>query len=228
MILHNHSNINMSFPENFCWTRFGTEAGQSADQIFARKEQERVANGGLFFWGIGNAIGPSIAELVRVLDYPEVLFSPIRSAPRRDDAAPAVVAAWSEATTMAGELYSLSAQSLITSRLDPITPRDVHYALVCYSDRSLFGAASEGKLLFGRLRNLLTKRPVGASQVTAVVQYDRTVNETGAAYGVNLRAALVPPYFIRLRKPMPLPPPSKRDHDWERPVSLLWRQRAID
>jgi hypothetical protein len=218
----------MSLPESFCWTRFGTEAGQSADQIFARKEQERVANGGLFFWGIGNAIGPSIAELVRVLDNPDVLFSPIRSAPRRDDVAPAVVVAWSEATTMSGEPYSLSARSLITSRLDPITPRDVHYALVCYSDLSLFGPVSEEKLVFGRLRNLLTKRPVGASQVTAVVQYDRTASQTGAVYDVNFRAVLVPPYFIRLRKPMPLSPSTGPYHNWEKAVSLAWRQRAID
>ena len=218
----------MSLPESFCWTRFGTEAGQSADQIFARKEQERVANGGLFFWGIGNAVGPSIAQLVRALGNPEVLFSPIRSAPRRDDVAPAIVAAWSEATTMAGEPYSLSAQSLITSRLDPISPRDVHYALICYSDRSLFGNVSEEKLVFGRLRNLLTKRPVGASQVTAVVQYDRTATQTGAVYDVNFRAVLVPPYFIRLRKPMPLPPSAEHHPNWGKAVSLLWQQRAID
>src|SRR3989442_609628 len=215
----------MSFPESFCWTPFGTEGGQSTEQILARKEQERIANGGLFFWGIGNAIGPSISELVRILDSPEVLFSPIRSSPRRVDVAPAVVAAWSEATTMAGEPYSLSAHSLITSRLDPITPRNVHYALVCYSDRSLFGAVSEGKIAFGRLRNLLTKRPVGASQVTAVVQYDKTANATGAAYDVNFKAVLVPPYFIRLRKPMPLPRVGHH-RDWGSAVSVHWQQRA--
>lgn len=129
---------------------------------------------------------------------------------------------------MAGEPYSLSAQSLITSRLDPITPRDVHYALVCYSDRSLFGAVSEGKLVFGRLRNLLTGRPVGASQVTAVVQYDKTADETGAAYDVKFRAVLAPPYFIRLRRPTPLPPSAEHYPDWERAVSLVWRLRAID
>jgi hypothetical protein len=187
-----------------------------------------LANGGLFFWGIGNAVGPSIAELTRILHKPEVLFSPIRSSPRRNDVAPAVVAAWSEATTMAGEPYALSAQSLITSRLDPITPRDVHYALVCYSDHSLFGAASEQKIVFRRLRNLLTKRPVGASQVTAVVRYDKTATETGAVYDVSFRALLVPPYFIRLRKPTPLSHPAKQHHDWERAVSLLWQQRAVD
>ena len=129
---------------------------------------------------------------------------------------------------MAGEPYALSAQSLITSRLDPITPRDVHYALVCYSDHSLFGAASEQKIVFRRLRNLLTKRPVGASQVTAVVRYDKTATETGAVYDVSFRALLVPPYFIRLRKPTPLSHPAKQHHDWERAVSLLWQQRAVD
>jgi hypothetical protein len=68
-------------PDCFCWTRFGTEAGQAIVHILQRKEQERSANDGLFIWGIGNAIGPSIRELVRRTNRPEVLFSPIKSSP---------------------------------------------------------------------------------------------------------------------------------------------------
>ena len=43
----------MSLPDHFCWTRYGTEAAQPIQNIFGRKEEERHANAGVFFWGIG-------------------------------------------------------------------------------------------------------------------------------------------------------------------------------
>src|SRR5687768_6644325 len=108
----------MALPDCFCWTRFGTEAAQSIDQILARKEQERVANNGVFFWGIGNAVGPSMKELIRCTPRPEVLFSPIKSRPRAKDVAPPAVVAWVTGHTLAGEFFRLTAPSLVTSRQD--------------------------------------------------------------------------------------------------------------
>lgn len=84
-------------PNKFCWTRFGTEAAESVELILQRKERERIANQGLFLWGIGNAIGPSIKELVKCVRKPEVLFSPIRSAPNFKDVKPATIATWTTA-----------------------------------------------------------------------------------------------------------------------------------
>src|SRR2546427_2240867 len=123
----------MPLPACFCWMRFGTEAGQSIEQILGRKEEERLANEGLFFWGIGNALGPSMTELLRRTDVPGVLFSPIRSAPRPIDVAPGAVSAWTEAEGLAGQRYQLPSRALITSRFDASSPRDSHYALVCQS-----------------------------------------------------------------------------------------------
>src|ERR1700761_2672202 len=91
-------------PQCFVWTKFGTEAGQSISDILLRKERERSANGGVFYWGIGNAVGPSILELLRKSDEPEVLFSPIKSTPRRDDVTPQRVVAWTAAAGLNGEL----------------------------------------------------------------------------------------------------------------------------
>src|SRR5579884_2743661 len=87
-------------PDCFCWTRFGTEAGQTVAHILQRKEQERSANAGIFIWGIGNAIGPSIRELVRRTTYPEVLFSRIKCPPNPRDARPPAVAAWTIGETL--------------------------------------------------------------------------------------------------------------------------------
>jgi hypothetical protein len=200
----------MSIPGCFVWTRFGTEAGQSITDILGRKDRERVANEGVFYWGIGNAVGPSILELLRQSDEPEVLFSPIKSTPRRDDIAPESVVAWTAAAGLDGEPYRLPLWSLITSRFN--IGRLRHYALVCRSDSSLvdgFGVAepSTDKIAIGELSNLLTGRPLGSSQVTAVVQRRVQNAPSTAAYSVHFRAKLVPPYFIQLSAPRPITVP---------------------
>lgn len=195
----------MALPEFFCWTRFGTEAGQPIEQIFARKEQERIANQGVFFWGIGNAIGPSLLELLRRSQTPEAVFSPIQSAPRMEDASPSSVVAWTKAETLSGEEYRLPEHSLITSRFDPLKPKSRHYALVCYSTTRITIGPSSEQIHFGALRNLLTSRPVGASQVTAVVHMAASGgNRKNATYDIAFRAQLAPPYFVLLGGPVPL------------------------
>ncbi len=200
----------MPVPRCFVWTKFGTEAGQSISDILRRKEAERSANGGVFYWGIGNAVGPSILELLRQADEPEVLFSPIKSTPRRDDVEPESVVAWTAAAGLDGEPYRLPLWSLITSRFNIGRPR--HYALVCRRDSSLvdgFDTAepTAEKIAIGELTNLLTGRPLGSSQVTAVVRRCARYTPSTAEYSVNLRAKLVPPYFIQLSAPQPVTVP---------------------
>jgi hypothetical protein len=214
----------MALPEYFCWTRFGTEAGQSVHHIFDRKEQERKANGGTFFWGIGNAIGPSVRELLRFTASPEVLFSPIKGSPRTADASPDAVVAWTSAETLEGDSFALPQCSMVTSRYDPAFPRGSHYALVCFSERPLNRARSEDKIVFAGLRNLKTGRPVAASQVTAVVQRKAARYFIAPVYEVIIRAKLVFPYFLRLREPQVL---SKTGGDcsWAKAVSQTWEQR---
>jgi hypothetical protein len=215
----------MALPEVFCWTRFGTEAGQSVEHIFARKEQERIANAGLFFWGIGNAIGPSMIELLRRTDSPEALFSPIQSAARREDAIPSTVVAWTQAQTLLGEEYRLPEQSLVTSRFYLVKPRAKHYALVCYSKSPIEVRVGSEEIHFTGLRNLLTSRPVGASQVTAVVQMSASEPyKAGASYGVAFRAHLTPPYLVSLRTPVALTV-SGDEHSWAEIVRQTWNCR---
>src|SRR6185312_9011977 len=189
-------------PASFCWTRFGTEAGETIDAIIQRKEEERVGNRGVFLWGIGNALGPSMRELLRVATAPELLFSPIRSKPRREDVAPATTVVWTAGRDLNGAVFSLPAGSVVTSRYSPgpRTPR--HYALVCYSEAPLEFRPSAIALSVARLRNLLTNNVVGASQVTAVVRrVDSGVGAGGTSYPVAMRVRLVAPYLIELLGP---------------------------
>ncbi len=188
-------------PRVFCWTRFGTEAGEPIERIIERKETERRANGGTFFWGIGSSIAPAIAELVRRVRTPEVLLSPIKGRPRSIDVTPDCVVRWTAAEDLLGITEPLPQAVKVTSRWDPERPRGAHYALVCGSSRPL-RLDDLGRLSFGALRNIRSGAPLGASQVTAVVERgDEPVNITGE-YTVALRAALVAPYFVRLRQPV--------------------------
>jgi len=191
----------MSVPSAFCWTRVGTEAGQPLHGILRRKELERVSNGGLFFWGIGNAIGPSMGKLVQQHTEPEVLFSPIKSSGRIGDADPPDLALWRTAEGLDGRRFELPPQTLITSRMDPTNPRKTHYALVCYAERPLIAQQTEESVNIGDLENLITGRAVGASQVTAVVKVKTRIQSHGNCYRVLLRATLRWPYFLVLRNP---------------------------
>ena len=191
-------------PRYFCWTRFGTEAAQSIQQIFARKEEERLAAQGVFLWGVGNAVGRSLKHLLRICDRPQVLFTSMKSPARPRDVNPPMVVAWTSARTLDGTPFQMPDHALVTSRFDPASPKSAHYALVCHTQCPLDLTAGAKQIAIQAVRNLVTGRPVTASQVTAVVRYDAEKANGLGAYSVAVEADLVPPYFIRLEDPIPL------------------------
>lgn len=191
----------MTVPQYFCWSRFGTESGEAIDQIIERKERERLLNGGIFLWGIGSALGPSVRELVKKERVPAVVFSPIKSKPKTVDVDPPQVVRWLAGETLNGDPYTLPEHSLVTSRLNS-TGR--HYALVCASDKPLSIEDGGDQFSITQLRNLRTNRPIGASQVTAVVSKIGRFKRRTSSYPVAMLARLVFPYFVRLTDPTPL------------------------
>jgi hypothetical protein len=214
----------MILPDCFCWTRFGTEAGQGIDQILKRKEEERAANGGVFFWGIGNALGPSMRQLLLRTSEPDVIFSPMKSAPRQEDVSPPQVVAWTTAETLSGDSYSLPPSSMVTSGYNPAAQKQTHYALVCFSPKPLVHSLVHEKVRFGTIRNLATGRPVAPSQTTAVVERNGAGAPDESAYDVAIRAKLVSPFFLILRDPVPLSETSDQ-LDWAEIVQLVWKRR---
>lgn len=206
MMMHLMQLCAPELPRVFCWTRFGTEAGESIEAILARKEAERRSNDGLFLWGIGNSIVPGLEELLAREPAPEVLFSPIRTPPRDVDVDPPAVASWTAARAMGGAAFALPEYSTVTSRYDPARPAARHYALVCASPVPLRVEAA-ATLTFSGLRNLRSGAPVGFSQVTAVVSREDG-HEGADDYPVAFRAALVAPYFVSLHEPRPLSGPA--------------------
>lgn len=197
---------NVLQPESFCWSKFGTEAGERAESIIARKEQERYMNGGLFLWGIGTSIWPSLRALLTVTKTPRILFTPMLSPAAKVDVYPESVAIWSAAMGMDGSEFEIPKHSTVSSRYSS-RQRRRHYALVCSSDNELCDNSDRGALLYrSELRNLLNNTVIGASQVTAVVRRIARSSRAERPHRVAFAATLVHPYLIQLLEPECLPP----------------------
>src|SRR5205807_8143218 len=77
-----------------CWTRMQAESGQDIQTIIARKELERRAGDGLFFWGIGNAPSRAIRSHAAGGEDIDVVFSLMKIRPKARDISPAGILAW--------------------------------------------------------------------------------------------------------------------------------------
>jgi len=186
----------------------GMEAGEELAAIIRRKEWERQLGGGWFFWGIGQSLGENAKVAARGTASLHAIFSPMPSKPKAIDAAPAEVVLWNAWVDAQGQTRALPIHCFITSRasLPSGRKKENHYALVCFSDRELT-AQQENLCIFpSHLRNVITNKPLGASQVTAVV---RAVSEADAtctikSYSVSFITELRSPYCVQLAEPVAL------------------------
>jgi hypothetical protein len=211
-------------PTCFCWTRMGTEGGELLSEIVERKERERTATGGTFLWGIGNSVATSIRRLVEVDRRPEVLFSLTRTRPRKVDASPDRRVVWTSAVTPDGQLYRMPRGTRVMGGVIDGRRLPARFALVCESDQPL-ELRDLGSVDFQLLRNLVSGRPLGASQVTAVVSRVGSLDgEGGRRYQVAMRAALVEPYVVRLTEPIVV----DDRHAIERDGPRLWERLASE
>lgn len=189
--------------ELICWTRMQSEAGQGLEEIVARKELERLAGDGVFFWGVGNAPSVATAAYARLGVPVKVVFSIMKGRPRAVDACPRSLLVWRRYIDMFGAERELPAQALITSRGETDAgDKKRHYALMCSSDVPL----KIGKGVpfdHSAFRNVgVNGGPVGASQVTALLQ--RVQPDGAGDYEANLSAQLTGSYWVRLTDPVVL------------------------
>jgi hypothetical protein len=198
--LSRNGTVRRTLPSAFCWTKYGTEAGQDFHEILARKERERVSNGGLFLWGIGNSLRPSLAQLVSTSIAPLVCFSPMKSAPATQDVNPGDVSVWDSGLGLDGVPFQLPHHSVVTSRSNAQTGRKkAHFALVCKADASILSTRETYEdVALSHVRNLRSGAIVGSSQVTSVVRHERDTETRTGLYPVTFAATLVPPYFVTL------------------------------
>ena len=118
---------------------------------------------------------------------------------------------------------------MVTSRFDPQSPKSAHYALVCYRELPFVLDEEALEIKFASLRNILTGRSVGASQVTSVVEHSAPGAGESKTYRVSFRSRLVAPYLIRLQDPLPVRMNSGvpcRDESWTEAAKNLWNRRV--
>lgn len=114
------------------------ESGQALDAIVKRKDRERRVNNGVFYWGIGNALGSRIGSLLTQEPNPRVYFSVMLSRPKAMDAFAESVVAWTKAVDASGNQFDLPDSILVLSRASTALKRkESHFALVCASESEL-------------------------------------------------------------------------------------------
>lgn len=191
-------------PEVFCWTKMGTEAGQSLDAIIERKELERELGDGVFFWGIGTSLGQRIWQFIDSVSKPHVLFSPMQAKPKKIDSCPEKVFVWTAYLDRRGIKCKMPEHALVTSRgLSNGQAKKKHYALVCRKSSPLLGDQWPS-VNWAKLKNYNSDSNLGFSQVTAIVEYKRSVKFPCDDYNVLFGAELTYPYYITLVDPIEL------------------------
>jgi hypothetical protein len=184
-----------------CWSRMQTEAGQPLDAIVQRKELERRAGNGLFFWGVGNAPAILIPVLELIGHAIPVVFSTMKSRPKAHDVTPTRVVMWRRYIGNDKIERPLPPHVVVTSRATTSLGEKMrHFALVCHSDAPLVlqrGVPFDPSAY----RNAsAAEAPVGASQVTALLRRTgEPSNQTD--YEANITASLIGAYWVRLSDP---------------------------
>jgi hypothetical protein len=202
----------MPLPLAFCWSKFGAEAGEGPRSIVERKERERRRNGGIFLWGVGTSIWPSLLALLEAEPDPRVLFTPMVSPPATSDASPSGAVLWQEAKGFDGRPFAIPCHSLVTSSFRLGQAGHRHYALVCRSDHSLLEPSGQAWIDHAKLRNLRTGRQVGRSQVTSVVRRLADDIPEQPRYKVAFEVALEHPYQVVLTNGRVLPRLLRAEH----------------
>lgn len=211
-----------------CWSRMQAEAGQALEAIIRRKELERQCNGGIFAWGVGNAPARLTRVLARTGQPVRAIFSVMKSKPRPSDAQADDLVVWRAYIDAEGVERSLPAGSIVTSRAGTTTGRKrAHYALICRSKRGLNLDHGGDRFDPTAFRNAGEHgRPVGASQVTALLRQVAGQNSNGP-YAINMEAELTDGYWVRLTSPVPLARTAMSALDRADEMSVeAWRELA--
>jgi hypothetical protein len=183
----------------FVLTKPGIEAGESLADIVVRKESERLAGKGTFWWGIGSSLGSAISKAAQGAGGKLPLIFVLNnrpSPPKKHDVSPTQVFRWAKWQDWNGSIHDIPTFAHVTSRGHEL--KNAHYALVCYSEMPIVfdvkGPAFDPALC----RTALGKRP-GSSQVTALVWGDlNTADHKLGQYRIAFRAMLISPWQAKL------------------------------
>jgi len=191
--------------EYLCWSKMHAESGEDLCRIISRKERERQAGNGLFFWGVGNAPAVLVQPLARLGARIPVVFSLMKGKPKSLDLSPQTLLVWRSYFDLHGIERPLPPNVLVTSRAATASnDKRRHFALICFSRHELHftrGVPFDPSAY----RNAGgTGAAVGPSQVTALVR--RVGTQTAPSdYEANIQAELVGSLWVKLSNPICVP-----------------------
>ena len=183
----------------FVWTKMGTESGEELARIVKRKEAERVAGNGIFWWGIGKSLGSNVRSFARAQgDTLPVIFSCMLSRAKIIDTSPKEIFRWTRWENEDGASRPIPQHVKVISRGAPDKGR--HYALVCRSEGPI-ELATKGERFDPRQCLTPSGKVPGASQVTALLEGSIEGHPRGN-YEISFRAILIAPYAPKLLAPV--------------------------
>ena len=183
----------------FVYTKPGAfETGEMLTNIIARKEAERLAGKGTFWWGVGNSLGSRLTKEAQAAGgiLPLLFLVPKRpTIARREDVAPAFEFHWTRWQADDGKTASVPSHAHVISRGDENKRK--HYALVCRSETPLT-FDTNGPTFDLRQCTTATGKAPGSSQVTALVWGDLNQPQPAGEYHIVFKASLIYPWQATL------------------------------
>ena len=185
----------LELPPAFCLTKIGRYSGQEAPQILRRKELERQAGDGVFWWGVGESKCPAIAHLRKRMRPPKVLFIWQRQHAKQPKAARLLFETYERGVEKG---YSIP-EHVLMARSE--VKKGSYFALVCRGARPLTESINV-KLNLARYLNLkndgqVGNRPGSNQNTLVLVENPRQPTEIDS-YTVIFEAELVEPFCVRL------------------------------
>jgi hypothetical protein len=191
----------------FVWSKIQAEGGQPLKRIILLKESERAAGNGVFWWGVGNALGLAVDQYAdKAGGTLPILFSKMKGAPRKGDTDPEFVSLWTEWEDRSGQIHAIPPHVLEWSRW--AADKKTHYALVCYSSIPL-AISDHGTFDPSQCHTPGGKHPAG-SMVTTLLEDDLDANHSQGAYHRDFCASLVRPWQVKLVRPRKISPEAIR------------------
>ena len=185
-----------------CWTRVGTAAGESIENIIARKEYERQAsNDNIFFWQVGNAPLSNLQGLWKEKSRIQVIFSKQKTGPSRKESNPEKVLVWQNYKNCYNRTtHSIPEESLVTSG----GSKCHSYALVCRTRTPLHDQWNRSRKQCFDPRVL--DKEIARQRVTELFKVDgisRDKPDWMYGYCEEMEASLVRKYgyWVRLENP---------------------------
>ena len=185
----------------FVWSVVGEDAGETLSHIVTRKEAERRAGRGEFWWGLGTPLGEGVklAAIVNGGTLP-ALFSALKPKGKSNEDANAKIQVWNSWCSIrkGGQHGTIPDHVLVTSGYTAPQPgkaEKAHYGLVCHSDARLV-LGNHGTFNPAQCRTAKNNLAPGSSQRAALLTGQHTHSQ--GPYTIAFEATLVGPWYVRL------------------------------